>query len=60
MTGDKKRYGGEPLKLELNEIYTLVVKAGAFMDYATNENVEALLSAFQTGQELDPGEETPL
>ncbi|OUP19078.1 hypothetical protein B5F29_09795 [Lachnoclostridium sp. An196] len=51
---------GEPLKLELNEIYTLVVKAGAFMDYATNENVEALLSAFQTGQELDPGEETPL
>ena len=51
---------GEPLKLELNEIYTLVVKAGAFMDYATNENEEALLSAFQTGQELDPGEETPL
>lgn len=51
---------GEPLKLELNEIYTLVVKAGAFMDYATNENKEALLSAFQTGQELDPGEETPL
>lgn len=49
---------GKPLELELDETYTMVVEAGAFMDYATNENARTLLSAFRTqkSEEL-PAEE---
>ncbi|HJA11883.1 MAG TPA: hypothetical protein H9799_02835 [Candidatus Mediterraneibacter merdipullorum] len=39
---------GEPLELELDQTYTMVVEQGAFMDYATNVNERTLLSAFQT------------
>lgn len=53
---------GEPLELELDETYTMVVEAGAFEDYAHNTNQEALLSAFQTQQSstLPPEELEPL